>query len=89
MAVYVDLWSGVISAQFEKSADEDVTNLACHKLFADVVQLWWIGSNSEKKNSQIGGVVCYFTDEKLGDELPTCCFLVDINIWCKIPGLYE
>jgi len=33
--------------------------------------------------------VCYFTDEKLGNELPTCCFLVDINIRCKIPGLYE
>jgi len=33
--------------------------------------------------------VCYITDAKLGDELPTCCFLVDINIRCKIPGLYE
>ena len=26
---------------------------------------------------------------KVGWRVPTCCFLVDINIWCKIPGLYE
>jgi len=40
MAVNVDLWSGVVSAQFEKFADKDVTYLACHKLFADEVQSW-------------------------------------------------
>jgi len=40
MAVYVDLCSGIVSTRFEKFADKDVINLACHKLFVDEVQSW-------------------------------------------------